>query len=268
MDLPGVPDYQHVDEAVASRANRVDWDAYADDYQAEHGAFLRDVGFVWCPEGLDEAAARLLGEVAGRRVLEVGCGAAQCSRWLVTQGAEVVAFDLSYRQLRHSRRIDESTSIAVPVVCATATALPFADASVDIVCSAFGALPFVVDIDVALTEMARVVRPGGTVAFSVVHPLRRMFPDDPTKAGLRASRSYFDRRSYVELDDAGEPSYVEPHHTLGDWVAAVRTAGLVIDQLVEPEWPAGDERTWGGWGPERGRYLPGTALFVTRRTSR
>jgi SAM-dependent methyltransferase len=265
MDSPEAPDFQYVDEQQASLANRADWDAYADEYQAEHGGFLRDVGFVWCPEGVDEADVHLLGDVRGRHILEVGCGAAQCSRWLRSRGAVAVGFDVSYRQLQHSHRIDEETGIAVPVVCATATALPFASDSVDMVCSAFGALPFVVDIEAAFVEIARVVRPGGQVVFSVVHPFRRMFPDDPTAAGLRASRSYFDRRAYVELDDSGVPTYVEPHHTLGDWVQAVISAGLTVERLIEPEWPSNQDRTWGGWGPERGRYLPGTAIFVARR---
>jgi hypothetical protein len=57
-------------------ASRGWWDLEADDYQAEHGAFLGDVDFVWCPEGLREADAHLLGDVRERRVLELGAGAA------------------------------------------------------------------------------------------------------------------------------------------------------------------------------------------------
>src|SRR4029450_3757134 len=60
------------------RANRSWWDRDADAYQAEHGDFLGDAEFVWCPEGLREADAHLLGPLAGARVLEVGCGAAMC----------------------------------------------------------------------------------------------------------------------------------------------------------------------------------------------
>ena len=57
-------------------ANRSWWDAEAEDYYAEHGAFLGDEDFVWGPEGWRESELGLLGEVAGRRVLEVGAGAA------------------------------------------------------------------------------------------------------------------------------------------------------------------------------------------------
>jgi SAM-dependent methyltransferase len=260
--------YRDVTALAAQRANRADWDREADDYQREHGGFLRDVGFVWSPEGLDEAHAKLLGDVAGRRVLEVGCGAGQCSRWLAARGAQPVGIDLSFRQLQHSRRIDAETSLGVPVVCATATALPLPDESFDIACSAFGALPFLLDIDVALAEVRRVLRPGGRFIFSVVHPVRRMLPDDPSEAGLTVVRSYFDRTPYVELAENDEPSYVEPHHTLGDWVGAVVGSGLTVEDLVEPEWPAGHRRVWGGWGPYRGALVPGTAIFVTQRSPR
>ncbi|MEJ7630547.1 MAG: class I SAM-dependent methyltransferase [Nocardioidaceae bacterium] len=243
------------------RANRADWDRTADDYQREHGEFLRDVGFVWCPEGLDEAEARLLGDVDGRRVLEIGCGAGQCSRWLVTRGASVAGVDLSLRQLQHSRRIDDSTAISVPTACATATSLPIASGSVDIVCSAFGAFPFIVDIGVALGEVARVLRPGGRLVFSVVHPTRWMFPDDPSADGLTVSRSYFDRTPYVETDATGRPTYVEPHHTLEDWTRALVGAGLTLTYLHEPAWPAGHDRVWGAWGPVRGMLVPGTLII-------
>ncbi len=93
--------------AESARANRRWWDAEARTYQDEHGDFLGDDDLLWCPEGLREADARLLGDVRDRDVLEVGCGAAQGARWLVREGARVTAFDVSYGQLLESRRLDE-----------------------------------------------------------------------------------------------------------------------------------------------------------------
>src|SRR3954469_17446244 len=55
------------------RANRAWWDAEAVDYYAEHGAFLGDTDLTWGPEGLRESEAHLLGDLAGKRVLEIGC---------------------------------------------------------------------------------------------------------------------------------------------------------------------------------------------------
>lgn len=258
----GVATYRSVSPDETLRANRRDWDRSADDYQAEHGEFLRDVGFVWSPEGLDEADVRLLGDVRDRRVLEVGSGAGQCARWLRSQGATAVGLDLSLRQLQHSARIDGGTGMHVPVVCATATRIPLAERSFDLACSAFGALPFIADVEVVMSEVARVLRPGGRWVFAVTHPMRWMFDDDPTERGMRVTRSYFDHTAYVEEDEQGRPSYVEHHHTLGDWVRAVVSAGFVVEDLVEPEWPDGHERVWGAWGPERGRYVAGTAILV------
>ena len=254
-----------VGEPESRRANGPDWDRYADEYQATHGEFLGDTGFVWGPEGLPEAEAGVLGELDDRTVLEIGSGAGQCSRWVRTRGGRTFGLDLSSRQLQHGKRLDEETGVRVPSVLGTATQLPFADDSFDVVFSSFGALQFVADITAAVAEAARVLRPGGRFAFSVTHPTRWMFPDDPTEAGLVASQSYWDRTPYVEVDPVTEQvSYVEHHRTLGDWVGLLAGAGFVITDLLEPEWPEGHDRVWGGWSAVRGRLTPGTAIIGAR----
>ncbi|QKW10658.1 class I SAM-dependent methyltransferase [Streptomyces sp. NA04227] len=249
----------------SSRANRGWWDRNADEYQREHGTFLGDDRFVWCPEGLDEVEAELLGpveELKGARILEIGAGAAQCARWLRAQGAEPVALDLSHRQLQHALRIGGD---GIALVQADAGALPFADASFDLACSAYGALPFVADPVRVLAEVRRVLRPGGRFVFSVTHPVRWAFPDEPGPDGLSVSASYFDRTPYVEQNEQGGAVYVEHHRTLGDRVRDVVAAGLRLVDLVEPEWPDWNTQEWGGWSPLRGGLIPGTAIFVCER---
>ncbi|WP_445400263.1 class I SAM-dependent methyltransferase [Streptomyces sp. LE64] len=249
----------------SSRANRGWWDRNADEYQSDHGAFLGDDRFVWGPEGLDEADAALLGpaaELAGRDVLEIGAGAAQCSRWLAAQGARAVALDLSHRQLQHALRIG---SDGVALVEADAGALPFRPDSFDLACSAYGALPFVADPVRVLREVRRVLRPGGRFVFSVTHPIRWAFPDEPGPEGLSVAASYFDRTPYVEQDESGEAVYVEHHRTLGDRVRDVVASGFRLVDLVEPEWPEWNGEEWGGWSPLRGHLIPGTAVFVCER---
>lgn len=248
-----------------SGAGRRWWDANATDYLDEHGEFLGPDDFCWCPEGLRESDAHLLGDVAARRVLEVGAGAAQCSRWLTAHGAHAVATDVSGGMLAGGRAIDARLGTATPVVQADARALPFADDTFDAAFTAFGAIPFVPDADRIHREVARVLRPGGRWVFAVTHPIRWAFPDDPTSHGLTAIRSYFDRRPYVETDEDGTVAYAEHHRTLGDHVAELTDAGFVLQRLVEPAWPAGHDRVWGGWGPVRGALLPGTAIFVCTR---
>src|SRR6188472_372073 len=102
-----------VDGDETRAANRAWWDGEADDYYTEHGAFLGDSEFVWGPEGWTEAELDLLEVRDGMTVLEIGSGAAQCSRWLArTHAVRVVASDLSMGMLRTARRIgDEGLSL-------------------------------------------------------------------------------------------------------------------------------------------------------------
>jgi SAM-dependent methyltransferase len=253
---------REVGQAESARAQRGWWDGATDDYLDEHGAFLGEAGFVWGPEGLSEADARLLGDVDGRRVLEVGAGAAQCSRWLLAAGADPVALDISSGMLTRGRQIGAAAGLDLPLVQADAAALPFGDRSFDLACSAYGGVPFVADSAAVMSEVARVLRPGGRWVFSVSHPLRWAFPDDPGEGGLVARHSYFDRTPYVEQGPDGTATYAEHHRTIGDRVREITAAGLRLVDLVEPEWPPGNTRTWGGWSPLRGRLVPGTAIFV------
>jgi SAM-dependent methyltransferase len=255
--------------AESARANRMWWDANADDYYSEHGSTLGDADFLWCPEGLREAEAHLLGDprdLVGMAVLEVGCGAGQAGRWLVSQGAQVTAFDVSLGQLEQSRTLDLKTGVALHrLVQADAQALPFLAEAFDLVVSAFGGIPFVSDSAGTMRELARVLKPGGRCAFSVTHPLRWAFPDDPGPAGLTVRQSYFDRTPYVEEDSHGYAVYVEHHRTLGDRIRELVAAGLVLEDLIEPEWPEGRTQEWGQWSPLRGALVPGTAIFLAHK---
>ena len=249
-------DHSIIDATVTpSAANRQFWDDDAARYHADHAAYLSS--FYWCPEMLHESEARLLGDLAGRSVLEIGCGSAPCSAWLARPEQAtgfVTGFDISAGMLRRA-------PTGLPLAQADVLALPYRDAAFDVAFSAFGALPFVADLDVALSEIRRVLRPGARFVFSVTHPMRWVFPDDPVST--TAEISYFDR-AYEERDAEGRLTYAEYHRTFGDWVRALRTAGLPLVDVTEPTWPPTLTETWGQWSPERGALFPGTAIFATQ----
>ncbi len=255
---------------VFSAANRHWWDLDADDYHDRHPDYLGTDSphgeFYWCPEMLHEETERLLGtpeELGAKNILEIGCGSAPCARWLAhdVPGAFVTGFDISMGMLRHA-----GTEHDAHLVQADAAALPYADAAFDVVFSVFGAIPFVEDSAALMKEIARVLRPGGRFVFSITHPMRWIFLDDPGPAGLTAITSYFDQSGYIEEDeDTGEVTYAEQHRTLGARIKELIDAGFTLEALLEPEWPAGVTRTWGQWSPLRGELFPGSALFVAKR---
>lgn len=261
-----------VGQSASVTAQRSWWDREAGDYYAEHGAFLGDDVFVWGPEGWTEAELGLLtgaGMPPGP-VLEIGAGAAQCSRWLAGQGVDVVASDLSGGMLAQAvaidrRRLAQASCAPVPLIQCDGSRLPFGDASFAAVFTAYGVVPFVADSARVMREAARVLRPDGRFVFSTTHPIRWAFPDEPGPEGLTVVQSYFDTRPYAERDDHGRLTYVEHHRTLGQRVREIVAAGLRLVDVIEPEWPERNTQEWGGWSPTRGAVLPGTVIFVAER---
>ena len=71
-------------EHADARVSRAHWDLDAARYVSEHADYLDD--FYWCPERLTEDQAHLLGDVRGKRILELGAGTSPCSAWVATHG--------------------------------------------------------------------------------------------------------------------------------------------------------------------------------------
>ena len=146
-------------------ANRAYWDAQSDRYQERHGEQLINSGRnAWGLWQRPESELEVLGDVAGRDVLEFGCGAAQWSIALAERGARVTGLDLSERQLAHARELMLAAGMDFPLVCASAEATPFDDRSFDIVFCDWGAMTFA-DPYRTVPEAARVLRTGGLFAF-------------------------------------------------------------------------------------------------------
>ena len=93
------------------------WEGYSDEYQERHGHQLADSGgAAWGTYQYPEAELQVLGDVAGKDVLEFGCGAAQWSIALAQRGARMVGLDFSARQLEHARRLMAEAGVDFPLV--------------------------------------------------------------------------------------------------------------------------------------------------------
>lgn len=108
-----------------------------------------------------------LGEFAGKRLLDVGCGMGEAAVFFAMRGAQVVACDISIRSLQRAQKLAERYQVKIHPVGLAAEGLPFPDQYFDLVYGN-GVLHHV-DFCSALQEVRRVLRPGGKAAF--IEPL-------------------------------------------------------------------------------------------------
>jgi SAM-dependent methyltransferase len=242
--------------------NRRTWDAQSDEYQAQHGPQLEaSGGTAWGVWQLPESELQVLGDVRGRDVLEFGCGAAQWSIKLHLGGANVTGLDNSARQLEHARSLMAAAGVEFPLVHASAESTPFEEGSFDIVFCDHGAMTFG-DPYRTVPEAARILRPGGLLAFSMHTPIVEITwaPADE-HPGERLIADYFDLH---RLEFPNEPvSFQLPY---GEWIRVFRSHGLEIDSLLELRPPADATSTYRSEGDrEWARRWPMEHIWRVRK---
>lgn len=206
--------------------NRAAWDRSSDTYQGRHGAALDAAPEAWGVWRILEAELRVLGDVAGRRVLELGCGAAQWSVALARRGADAMGLDQSAQQLGHAQRSPDVGR--VPLVQATASTTPFRDQAFDIVFCDHGAMSFA-DPFVTVPEVARLLRPGGRFVFCITSPLAILCTDpEADRLEDRLHSDWFGMRRFEWPTD---PT-VEFQLSYGDWLRLFRANGLEVEDLI------------------------------------
>jgi len=206
------------------RHNRAFWDTDADSYQEAHGDLLAHAPLAWGAYRVPELELNVLGDVSGKEVLELGCGAAQWSIALAERGARVIGLDVSSAQLGYARR----AAPALPLVQASGEQLPFADASFDVVFCDHGALSFC-DPEVSVSECGRLLRAGGLLAFCCTHPMLYLTWDDAREQQTRKLQIDYARLGRMVLEE-GTIDWVLPP---GAWIRVLRANGLEVEDLVE-----------------------------------
>ena len=188
---------------MARLDNRAYYDGFAGWYERErHLPYHRM---------LDDLEVELLERYATDKVsLEVGCGTGLILERTARFARRAIGIDLSGVMLARARQR------GLAVLQASATALPFATASVDVACS-FKVLPHIPDIQGALREMARVVRPGGWVLaeFYNARSLRRLVK--ALKPPTAVSETSHDEHVFTRYDDAAAIRRYLPSEL--DWIA-------------------------------------------------
>jgi len=194
----------------------------------------------------------LLPPVEGLTCLDLGCGEGHNTRLLAGRGARVAAVDVAESFIAAAAGISHP---GIRYLLGDGALLPFRAACFDAV-TAFMSLMDVGDPERTLREVARVLRPGGFVQFSVLHPIMsapvgHWVDDDAGVRRARAIGEYFYQGPLTEtwtfgaalaqFRDRYEPFTITyARRTFTGWLTAVLDAGLTVEAIAEP---CADERT-------------------------
>lgn len=198
---------------------KTDYDDFAEAYSEDAETNLLNA-YYERPEML-----RLAGDVAGRRILDAGCGSGPLSAALRERGAVVSGFDRSVAMVDLARaRLGADADL---VVHDLADQLPYDDNTFDDVVASL-VLHYLEDWSGPLHELHRVLRPGGRLILSTHHPM--MY------TALNPAASYFDVAEFsFDAEHAGRTvvytSWHRPLHAMSD---AFATNGFRISVISEP----------------------------------
>ena len=204
-----------------------DWVAHADanDYR-NHYLMPRMLAF--------------LGDVAGKAVLDLGCGEGGYARELARRGAFVTAVDGSARLIEVARERARGEAAEVRFVHANANALDdLASDGWDVVMAAMSLMD-VEDYGGVIREVQRVLRPGGDLVMSITHPcfsapVSRWIRGGDDSLEVFAVDRYFERIAWPDqITPAFKGSVLRRHRPLEDYVAAPLECGLRLRQFHEP----------------------------------
>ncbi len=242
-----------------SAKNREYWDNAADDYQDTHRRRLSVGRPAWGVWRIPERRLQALGDVKGRRVLELGCGAAQWSIALARLSARPVGLDSSGRQLDHARRLMARAQVDFPLVQASGEEVPLAGESFEVVFCDHGAMTFA-DPRRVVPECSRLLCPGGLLVFANESPLSFLCSGaDGGPHGARLRRDYFGMGRW-ETEEL-----VEYHLGYGDWIRLLRQNRLLVEDLIELRPGPHATTSYDGWSREWSRRWPAENLWKARK---
>jgi SAM-dependent methyltransferase len=215
----------------------------------------------WGMTKTPESEVRMLPELAGKDVVELGCGTAYFGAWLKRAGAQrVVGVDVTPAQLATAARLNEQTGLGLELVEANAEATGLPDASFDLVVSEYGASIWC-DPYKWIPEAARLLRPGGELVFLRNSTLAVLcWTDDDISETLQRPQRGLHR---LDWEDEGSTEFQLGH---SEWVRVLRTNGLEIVDLAELYADeAATKHPYYDFNPEWARRWPWEEIWRARK---
>ena len=212
------------------------------------------------PGSPNEKHLKLLGNIKDKKILEIGCGGAQCSIVFAKKGAKVTAIDIAEEQLRFAKSLAEKNKVNIEFYQGDAKNLGhIKSSSHDIVFSAF-TFQFIDDLPKCFNEAKRVLKKKGLFVFSLCHPFYRVV--DPKT--LKLQDSYFNTGKCVDNNTGS--AFISYNHTISELHNALIESGFFVEQMLEPDSRKRykDDPWYGLWDyyvPELMDKMPPTIIF-------
>jgi SAM-dependent methyltransferase len=217
------PDYVAVNRATWTKNNAAYTDAKAEEAWSQPE--IR-----WGQSDVPESELHVLPDLAGKDLIELGCGTAYFSAWLKRDGAaRVVGVDVTPAQLDTARRMDAQFGYGLELIEANAEEVPLPDASFDLVHSEYGASIWC-DPYKWIPEAARLLRPGGHLVFLRNSTLASLCATQEGPASETLQRPQLGMLKLVWVEPDEEIEFQLPH---GELIALLRANGFELENLFE-----------------------------------
>jgi len=213
----------------------------------------------------NEDELQLIGPVAGKHILEIGCGGAQASIAFAKRGAIVTGIDVAESEIAFAKELAKKSNVVIELLQRDMADLtPIATQSQDIVFSAY-AFHYVDDLSACFKEVHRVLKQDGLFVWGQEHP----FIEIIDTATMTINRSYFDTGVHIEGAETDSP-FASVQRTVSDYFNLLVDTGFTVERMLEP-----DSRRRYAYDPWYGQWgltdqvltkVPATIIFKSRKS--
>lgn len=208
------------------------WNLIALKYQEKRNISFNDIEYAL--GYARESELNLLGDVKGKKIIELGCGGGENSIILAKKGAICTGVDISFKQLKYAKNLAKKHEVKIKLIEGDLENLVMIDDEIfDIAISIF-ALDWMQDLDAAFKEAYRILKKNGIFVFSIQHPIYNLLgAEDFNPKELKISTNYFEKHvTFVESTGIDLKVHASK---ISDIINGLIKIGFDIEKILEPE---------------------------------
>ncbi|MFA5176177.1 MAG: class I SAM-dependent methyltransferase [Candidatus Nanoarchaeia archaeon] len=238
------------------------WDESSKYYQED--SKIHTMSAHYGPFSPNENKLKLLGNVKGKKILEIGCGGGQCSIAFAKQGAKCIGIDISKEQLKYAEDLARKNKVKVNFIHGSYQDLgKIKSNSQDIVFSAF-ALQYSPDLKKVFKQIHRILKKRGIFLFSLDHPFYAIM-DEKTQ---KIKRSYYKTGKSIELEiwpDKTKHKFIIYFRKVSDFYNSLVESKFFVEKIIEPFKLGGAWNNYYDKNLKLCKLIGPTIIFKTRK---